>query len=278
MNARDGYPLRRDDAEHRRLAAQAAFWAADAAALFDAAGLAPGERVADLGCGTAHVPLDLLRRVGSAGRVFALDNDARLLGAMDADRPLQLEPVLADAFATPWPDGMLDAVHARFLAAPCGRVDALVAEMRRVVRPGGLLMLQEPVADSWRIPAGAAWSRLRALIRAGFAERGGDFDVGRTLRTRLARTLVDVRERRVVHRLPAGHPYAALPLAFCDALESTWRRAGLAGDDELRSLRSQVEQALRRSGAGVTTFTLVQVWGRKPASAPRVAAASRRRS
>lgn len=274
MNARDGYPLQRDDAEHRRLAAQAAFWAADAAALFDAAGVGAGERVADLGCGTAHVPLELLRRVGSAGRVLALDNDARLLATIDRDRPRQLEPVLADAFATGWSDGTLDAAHARFLAAPCGRVDALLAEMLRVLRPGGLLMLQEPVADTWRIPAGAAWSRLRALIRAGFAERGGDFDVGRTLRARLGRTLVDVRERRVLHTLPAGHPYASLPLAFCDALADTWRRAGLAGDDELRSLRLEVERALRRPGACVTTFTLVQVWGRKPGAA----AASHRRS
>jgi SAM-dependent methyltransferase len=265
MNARDGYPLRRDETEHRRLAAQAAFWAADAAALFDAAGIAAGDQVADLGCGTAHVSLDLLRRVGTTGRVLALDNDARLLDAIDADRPSQLEPVLADAFATPWPDGMLDAAHARFLAAPCGRLDALLAEMRRVVRPGGLLMLQEPIADSWRVPAGPAWSRLRALIRAGFAQRGGDFDVGRRLRARLSGTLVDLRERRVVQTLPAGHPYAALPLAFCDALHGTWRNAGLAEDEEVRALRLQLERALRRTGACVTTFTLVQVWGRNPA-------------
>jgi SAM-dependent methyltransferase len=265
MNARDTYPLRRDGAEHRRLALQAQFWAADTAALFDAAGIAEGDRAADLGCGSAHVAAELARRVGTAGRVYALDNDAQLLDVVDTTGWPQLEPVLGNAFATPWPDGTLDAVHARFVAAPCGRVDALLAEMLRVVRPGGLVMMQEPMGDSWRVPAGAAWQRLLALIRAGFAERGGDFDAGRALSTRMENALGDVRVRCVAHTVRADHPYAALPLAFCDALHATWLTAGLLGDSELQALRSCIEQALRAPGASVTTFTVMQVWGRKRA-------------
>jgi SAM-dependent methyltransferase len=265
MNACDPYPLRRDGAEHRRLALQAQFWAADTAALFDAAGIAEGDRAADLGCGSAHVAVELARRVGAAGRVYALDNDAQVLDAIDTTGWPQLEPVLGNAFATPWPDGALDAVHARFVAAPCGRVDALLAEMLRVVRPGGLVMMQEPIADSWYVPAGAAWPRLLALIRAGFAQRGGDFDAGRALSTRMQSVLGDVQVCRAAHTIPADHPYAALPLAFCDALHATWLAAGLLGDGELRALRSCIEQALRAPGASVTTFTVMQVWGRKRA-------------
>jgi SAM-dependent methyltransferase len=265
MNARDPYPLRRDGAEHRRLALQAQFWAADTAALFDAAGIAEGERAADLGCGSAHVAAELARRVGIAGRVYALDNDTQVLDTVDTTGWPQLEPVLGNAFATPWPDDALDAVHARFVAAPCGRVDALLAEMLRVVRPGGLVMMQEPMADSWHVAAGAAWPRLLALIRRGFAERGGDFDAGRALSARMEDMLGDVRVRRVAHIVPADHPYAALPLAFCDALHATWLAAGLIGDGELQALRSCIERALRAPGARVTTFTVMQVWGRKRA-------------
>jgi SAM-dependent methyltransferase len=259
------YPLQRDDAEHRRLSVQAAFWASDAAALFDEAGVATGDHVADLGCGTLHVANDLARRVGGRGRVYALDSDRRLIDAAEAvARPAQLQPVHGDAFALPWPDGALDAVHARFVASPCGHVDALVAEMLRVLRPGGVVMLQEPIADSWDVPARPAWQRLRELIRAGFARRGGDFDVGRTLSARLLRAgCADVRERRVMHTIRTGHPYAALPLAFCDALAATWRTERLADEAEFLALREDVRRALGHPDGRVTTFTLVQAWASK---------------
>ena len=261
------YPLQRDDAEHRRLALQAEFWAADAAALFDSAGIRPGSRVADIGCGTPHVALELARRVGPQGRVFALDRDARLIEAMSAQaHPSWLQPVHGDAYALPWPDATLDAVHARFVAAPCGRFDALLTQMRRVLRPGGVLLLQEPDADAWQTPGGAAWLRLRELIRLGFARRGGDFDAGRSLRARLGGVLVDLRERRVQHTLPPAHPYARLPLAFCDALEDTWRLQGADGTAERHELRAQVAAALDEAQAESTTFTLVQVWGRLPSA------------
>jgi SAM-dependent methyltransferase len=264
--ARD-YPLARNEAEYARLAQQAAFWSPDAAALFDSAGVAEGDRVADLGCGTGLVAELLAERVGPRGAVRALDNDAGLVQAT-AQRTrtrawLRFE--CGDAFASGWPAGALDAVHARFLAAPAGQLDELIGEMLRLVRPGGLVMLQEPIADTWDLPmAGAAWPRLLGLIRAGFMRRGGNFDAGRELAARLhAAGATHVHTRSVVHRLPAGHAYARLPLSFCDSLSALWRSTGLASADELDALRARVIAALDDGAAVATTFTLVQAWARR---------------
>ena len=265
MNARVDYPLLRDAAEHARLALQAQFWSADAAALFESAGIAEGSRVADLGCGTLHVAALLGRFVGARGRVFAVDTDAALLRSLQsACAGSAVVAAEGDAYAMPWPDASLDAAHARFLACPAGRVDALVAEMQRLVRPGGTLMLQEPVADSWQVPAaGDAWPRMLALIRAGFRERGGDFDLGGRLAERLeAAGVRDVRTRAIAHTIAASHPYARLPLAFCDSLAPLWRDAAMVCDDELDDLRAAIDRGLGSAGAKVTTFTLVQAWGR----------------
>jgi SAM-dependent methyltransferase len=265
MSAAACYPLQRDAAEHERLAQQAVFWAADAEALFASAGLAPGMHVADVGCGTHHVPEALARHVGERGRVHALDNDAHLLATLSA-RPLPpaVTPVHGDAYALPWADGALDAVHARFVAAPCGRVDLLLDEMLRVLRPGGVLMLQEPDGEHWHVDAdGDAWPRLRALIRDGFRRRGGDFDAGRTLAQRLAGRVTGLRQREVAHETPARHPYAALPLAFAESLAASWRAHRLVDDVELAALRGALARSLSTAGARVRTFTLVQVWGRK---------------
>jgi len=198
MNA-PAYPLLRDAVEHARLAQQAQFWSADAAALFETAGLAAGGRVADLGCGTLHVAQMLNRFVGPAGTVFALDSDAAVLGADpstgDAARVIVTH---GDAYASPWDDGSLDAVHARFLAAPAGRIDALIGEMRRLVRPGGLILMQEPVTHSWHVPcASDEWPRALGLIRAGFAHRGGNLDIGDLL----AHVVLAVRGRDIASGL-----------------------------------------------------------------------------
>jgi SAM-dependent methyltransferase len=258
------YPLQRDAAEHDRLRAQAACWSADAGALFDSVPVQPGWQVADLGCGTLHVAEALLQRVRPGGRVLALDNDAGLLQRLRAAGPpggLQL--VLADGFATGLPSHSLDAVHARFMAAPCGRLDELLGEMRRLVKPGGWLMLQEPIADGWSLPAaGEAWTRLKQLIRAGFEARGGHFDAGTALRPALARLAPgELHERRVAHVLAASHPYARLPLAFAGSLRTTWRDSRLADDPEIDELVAAVDRALGRPRP-VTTFTLVQAWAR----------------
>lgn len=266
------YPLTRDDAEHARLAQQAAFWSSDAAALFDSAGIADGQAVADLGCGTLHVARLLAQRVGLPGRVLALDSDAALVSAMQrsAHGAPRLSIEHGDAYATRWPASSLDAAHARFLAAPAGGLDRLIAEMRRLVRPGGLLLLQEPVADSWQVPAeDGAWPRMRALIRAGFTARGGDFDAGRVLRERLVSAgLSDVRCRAVTHVLDTTHPYARLPLAFSRSLSTLWRSTGLASAEEIDDLGRAIERGLDAPGGTAVTFTLMQAWARRPATSP----------
>lgn len=271
------YPLRRDAAEHSRLQSQAAFWDADAAALFECAGIAPGWRVADLGCGTLHVASRLARCVGPAGHVRAIDNDpallARLAPQAAATEPCRIQLVSGDAYATGWPAGRLDAAHARFLAAPAGRLPALVGEMSRLVRPGGLLILQEPDAEGWSVlAAGSAWTRMLELIRAGFTARGGHFDAGRALATALAAAGIGgMRMRRVAHSLPASHPYAALPLAFARQLRPAWIDAGLASEPEIDDLCRGVAAALDRGGP-VNTFTLVQAWGTRGPGPATVAA------
>jgi SAM-dependent methyltransferase len=263
------YPLQRDEAEHQRLDAQARFWSPDAAAMFESAGVAPGCKVADIGCGTLDVALLQARRVRTCGSVHGLDNDGLLVRRMGRLAPsiptAKVRVTEGDAYATGWQSGVLDAVHARFLAAPAGRLDGLVAEMQRVVRPGGTLMLQEPASSTWKLPgAGGAWVRLLALIRKGFAIRGGDFDAGRHCAATFERGGIDdVQSRYVARTIDCRDPYASLPLAFARQLRPLWLAERLATAAELDELVREVAAALARGGQA-TTFTLVQTWGRAP--------------
>jgi hypothetical protein len=111
------------------------------------------------------------------------------------------------------------------------------------LKPGGLLVLEEPDSGSWRLlPDGSAVDELIRRIRSTFRERGGDFDVGR----RLPQLLGDGGFDAHVVALGPGHPYLRLPLQFAASL-------GLDGTEPAKA-------ELDVEGAYGLTFTLVQGW------------------
>jgi len=69
------------EAERRRLDLQAELYGRLSAWTLDALGLGPGQRAADLGCGSGVLLPLMAERVGPAGRVIRIDRDARLLAA-----------------------------------------------------------------------------------------------------------------------------------------------------------------------------------------------------
>ena len=84
-----------------------------------------------------------------------------------------VEIVEGDAFATGFAPESFDLVHQRFVIAPAGRDAEMLAEMRRLVRPGGIVVLQEPDSASWSLyPASEAFDHLKRAIWLHFARLG----------------------------------------------------------------------------------------------------------
>ena len=105
--------------------------------LIDFAGLGSGTRTLDVGCGPGALTVALADRVGAA-RVAAADPSEPLLAACAARVP-GADVRLAPAEKLPWPDESFEAVHSQLVLNFVSDADAAVAEMRRVVVPGGIL-------------------------------------------------------------------------------------------------------------------------------------------
>jgi hypothetical protein len=137
-------------------------------------------------------------------------------------------------------------VHARYVIAPLGRGRERVASHRRLVSPGGSLVLEEWDLASWHFsPAAPAAERLIRLLSEIFATLGGE--AGRGLPELLRE--IGIEEPKIDAHLIAlepGHPYLRLPLQFSVALESRLLEA--LSEDELASLRREAEAEL--AGAG----------------------------
>lgn len=108
--------------------------------LLDAAGVAPGHDVLDVGCGTGILATAAVERVGVDARVVGLDPNEPML-TVARSRPQRVEWRSAPAEAIPYPDGAFDRVVSQFaLMYFADRVKGL-AEMARVTAPGGQVVI-----------------------------------------------------------------------------------------------------------------------------------------
>jgi len=106
----------------------------------------PGECVLDVAGGTADLSSAFARKVGATGQVWLTDINNAMLG-VGRDRLLD-EGVLApvaqcDAEKLPFPDNHFDIVTVAFGLRNMTHKDRALAEMRRVLRPGGRLLVLE---------------------------------------------------------------------------------------------------------------------------------------
>ena len=154
--------------------------------------------------------------------------------------------VVDDLFDSNLEPRSFNLVHARFLIAPLGHGREQVAAHRRLLKPGGWLVLEEWDTSSWHFnPPAPAAERLIRLMYEIFATRGGE--AGRELPALFREIgIADPGIDAHVIALKPGHPYLRLPLQFSVSLERLLLQSVSA--DELASLRRAAEAELANPG------------------------------
>ncbi len=106
----------------------------------------PGDKVLDIAGGTGDLACAFARRAGPGGEVWLTDiNESMLRVGRDRllDDGLLLPVALADAEKLPFPDNYFRVVTVAFGLRNMTHKDQALAEMRRVLRPGGKLLVLE---------------------------------------------------------------------------------------------------------------------------------------
>jgi SAM-dependent methyltransferase len=176
---------------------------------YDRLGLAPGDRLLDLGCGAGRHAFEALRR---GARVVAFDYDeaelkdvaaiaAALDQAGDIPAPGGSATTRGDATRLPFPDGSFDRIIAAEVLEHIPDDGAAICELARVLRPGGTMAVTVPAWLAERI----CWA-LSDEYHAPFVD-GGHVRIYRAseLRAKLRGVGLEPRDAHHAHGIHA--PY-----------------------------------------------------------------------
>lgn len=119
-------------------------------------GVGPGSRVLDVACGTGQVSSAAAGLVGQGGCVVGVDPSEGMRRIAEVRRGLRT--IAGTAESLPVPDGSFDVVVMGYAMRHVADLVAAFGEMRRVLRPGGMVAILEITPPEGRVA--------RALLRA----------------------------------------------------------------------------------------------------------------
>lgn len=265
------YVLGSDPAELARLDQQAVAIAPPTQLLLQAAGVAPGMRVLDLGTGLGHVALMVGAMVGPAGSVVGVDQapavleEARARAAAAGAANVRF----AEADVTTWRDDEpFDAIVGRLVLFHMADPVAVLRHHLAGLRPGGLMIAVDfDIGGARAEPAVPLASRALAWIIRAFEQAGAHPMIGAHLAQLLdAAGIGEIRSLGVQGYFGPEDPGGpALVTGVVRSLADAIVAGGIAGASEigLDTFEQRLADELRSAGAVLLPPTVVGAWGRR---------------
>ena len=153
----------------------------DCRMLLEALAVEPGQTVCDMGCGNGFYTLELARRVGPRGRVYAVDIQPEMLRMLAeraaAEGLANIRPVLGTPIDPRLPANAVDMVLCVDVYHEFSHPDEMLARIRASLKPHGRLVLAEFRGEDPAVPIKPLHKMTKQQLRAELEPAG--FEVAR---------------------------------------------------------------------------------------------------
>jgi arsenite methyltransferase len=213
--------------------------------------LQAGERVLDIGCGPGYLAAEMAQTLGGTGYVLAVDPSPAMLAIASPRAGETVELAEGDALSLPADDSSFDAAVSTQVYEYVTDIAGALAEVRRVLRPGGRLLVLDTDWDSivWR---SSDDGRMTRVLRV-WDEHLAHPHLPRVLPELLAHAGFALRQTAVVPVLNVGYEratYSASTLGmiaeFVSGRQGITVEEARAWADDLRSLEGNYFFSLNR--------------------------------
>jgi ubiquinone/menaquinone biosynthesis C-methylase UbiE len=266
------YALGYSEHEFKRLERQGAFLRGLTEDVLRRAGIAPGMRVLDIGCGVGDVVLIATELVGPAGFVLGIDRspEAIMVASQRAagigQNRVHFAALDLDQLA---PEGQFDAVIGRLILLYLKDPAALLRRLSRCLRPGGIVALQEMAMPTARsVPDGPLFAQCRTWIIDAIGRAGFETDMGGKLLATFQDAGLPEPQMIAAARVEGGaesfvFDYLALTLR---SLLPVMERLGVAtaADVQIETLAERLRQEALQHRASVMPPLMIGAWTRMP--------------
>ncbi|MFM9059582.1 MAG: class I SAM-dependent methyltransferase [Planctomycetaceae bacterium] len=148
----------------------------DCRMLLDALEIEAGQTVCDMGCGNGFYTLEIARRVGPEGVVYAVDVQPEMLRLLaeraGEEKPANIRPVLGTAVDPRLPEGRIDVVLCVDVYHEFSHPEQMLGRIRASLAPGGRFVLAEFRGEDAAVPIKPLHKMTKAQVRAELEPAG----------------------------------------------------------------------------------------------------------
>ena len=232
------------------------------------AGLKPGMRVADFGCGVGIVSLWMASIVGTAGEVVGIDasqGQAEESGRLaEASGSSNVKFQQGDAAQSGLAEDSFDLVFSRFVLMHMPVPHLGIREMIRVLKPGGVLVVEDgDFSSPFTFPDSPAYRRCFDLYRSAVRLTGADPLIGRSLYQMVRDEGLKNVQVKLVQPVVTRGEAKRLPEWTIEECASLLIEKKLTSPEELATLAKHLDQLAMDESMMVGMARVSQVWGVK---------------